>query len=257
MPSIPPDLPLSSTRRVARLGLTLVLVAASTACSGEPFTEPSTCHALELDGTDDWVRVPDHPALDGIAPLTIEAWVRPDGYPGEVQIVSHHDHGLHTGYVLLIFGGGQMQFRYQFAGDNHSFGYTDVAEGQWHHVAATYELGEARLFVDGEERQNGGIGDGVAEDFDGPLAIGRTAAQDGFYFQGLIDEVRISKVARYEGDFIPEHKLQPDSGSVALWRFEGTGQTVKDLAGGHDGTLGATANAASDDPKRVEVPCEH
>ncbi len=47
--------------------------------------------------------MPDDPTLDGIGPITIEAWIYAESYPDEVHILSHHDNDAHTGYVLLIF----------------------------------------------------------------------------------------------------------------------------------------------------------
>jgi len=249
---------------------TLALV--SSACSGERFDAASdagsssggtggggsaTCHGVRFDGVDDWIRVPDAPELDSIAPITVEAWIKPDSYPNEVHIVSHHDHGAQTGWVLLVYQGGQMQFRYQFGGSINSSGYTPVSPGTWHHVAATCDSGVVRLFVDGFQVHQGTIPTGVAEDYVGPLAIGRAAYSDAFHFLGIIDDVRLSNVVRYTGDFTPEHSFSPDGNTVALWDFEGQGQQVRDVTGTHGGTLGAAATKGSDDPTRVEVPCDH
>jgi hypothetical protein len=218
---------------------------------------PATCHGVEFDGTDDWISVPDAAELDAIAPITVEAWIKAASYPSEVQIVSHHDHNAQTGWVLLIFQGSEMQFRYQFGGSINSSGFTPVSAGTWHHVAATCDAGVVRLFVDGAQVHQGNIPTGVAEDYSGPLAIGRAAYTDGFHFLGIIDDVRISNVARYTSDFTPAHSFSPDANTVALWDFEGQGQLVKDATGMHDGTLGADQASASDDPVRVQVPCEH
>lgn len=219
---------------------------------------PAECHALRYDGDDDWVRVPDDSALDGIAPLTVEAWLKADDYPSEVQIVSHHDHAAHTGFVLLIFQSGEMQFRYQFAGQNYSVGFVPVSAGAWHHVAATYDSGTARLFVDGFEKSESNIPNGITDDFSGPLTIGRAAYSKGFYFKGLIDEVRVSKTARYAVDFQPEHSFAPDSETVVYYRFEEeSGQAVLDVMGKRDGWLGLDGVEATDDPVREVVPCTH
>lgn len=230
--------------------------AGGSATGGSGGAAPA-CRGLSFDGVDDLVSVPDQVTLDGLAPLTVEAWVYPESYPGEVQIVSHHDHGAHTGYVLLIFSGSEMQFRYQFDGQNHPSGFTPVVAQQWHHVAATYDSGTVRLFVDGQMKHEGTIAQGVADDCDAPLAIGRAAYEDSFHFHGIIDEVRISRVARYEESFVPaKAPFAPDADTVALYHFdEDGGQVAADATGAHDGSLGATNQAAADDPERVDVPC--
>ena len=44
--------------------------------------------------------------------------------------------------------------------------------------------------------------------------------QNSDQFQGEIDEVRISKTARYTEDFIPSNKeFEPDIDTVGLWHF--------------------------------------
>lgn len=218
---------------------------------------PVACRGLAFDGVKSFVHVPDDAELDGLSALTVEAFVRADSYPAEVQLLSHHDHDLATGYVLLIFEGSEMQLRYQFAGSTNAVGFTAVSAGQWHHVSASYDAGEVLLFVDGKLREQQTTAVGVADDCKSPLTIGRAAYSDSFHFQGVIDEVRLSRVARYKQDFMPAKSLfVPDQDTVALWHFDDPdGQTVKDATGKHDGTLGATSEPADDDPTRVDVPC--
>ena len=58
---------------------------------------------------------------------------------------------------------------------------------------------------------------------------------------GLIDEVRISKVARYDKDFTPAKRFEPDADTLALYHFdEGQGDVLKDSSGnGHHGKITA------------------
>ena len=58
-------------------------------------------------------------------------------------------------------------------------------------------------------------------------------------FMGLIDEVRVSDVARYTAPTTPETRFTPDGDTNALWHFdEGTGSLTEDATGnGWDGTI--------------------
>ena len=58
-------------------------------------------------------------------------------------------------------------------------------------------------------------------------------------FDGTIDEVRISKVARYDKAFTPAPRLEPDVDTLALYHCdEGTGDVLGDASGhGHEGKL--------------------
>ena len=64
-----------------------------------------------------------------------------------------------------------------------------------------------------------------------------------FHFLGVIDEVRISRIARYEDDYTPVTRFETDQHTMALYHFdEGEGDVLHDDSGnGHVGHIvGAT-----------------
>ncbi|MBA7558226.1 hypothetical protein ES705_51021 [subsurface metagenome] len=66
---------------------------------------------------------------------------------------------------------------------------TEIWDGEWHHIAGTYDGSNLRLYVDGSEV---GSGKSVSKTIGysaGDLFIGSYGM--GYYFDGLIDEVRI------------------------------------------------------------------
>ena len=71
------------------------------------------------------------------------------------------------------------------------------------------------------------------------FSIGRSPTISGERFRGVIDEVRISSVARYTGDFTPALRHEPDEHTLALYHFdEGEGDIAIDSSGhGHDGKI--------------------
>ncbi len=72
----------------------------------------------------------------------------------------------------------------------------------------------------------------------------------GFSFVGLIDEVRISKVARYDKDYTPKPRLEADKDTLALYHFdEGTGEVLHDSS--------ATATTARSLERSGYEPMEH
>jgi hypothetical protein len=103
-----------------------------------------------------------------------------------------------------------------------------VEPGAWHHVAAVFDRGQARLYLDGEL-----VGRAEAppekafEANDLPLFVGGNAIWDGtveFAFEGDIDELRISTVARYQGDaFAPVRRFEPDEATALLLHLDGAG----------------------------------
>src|SRR5262245_61746864 len=59
------------------------------------------------------------------------------------------------------------------------------------------------------------------------------------FFCGIIDELRISKVARYTTNFTPQATFKPDGDTLALYHFdEGAGDVLADASGnGHHGKI--------------------
>ena len=62
-----------------------------------------------------------------------------------------------------------------------------------------------------------------------PDAVGENMA---WHFKGKIDEVRISKIARYDRDFTPPLRHAKDADTIALYHFDqGSGDILKDSSG--------------------------
>jgi hypothetical protein len=128
---------------------------------------------------------------------------------------------------------------------------TQLQAGQWYHLAGTYANGSARAFVNGTgsgAANVGTFGRGTA------LDIGGITELPDSFFNGVLDEVRISNVVRYSANFTPPTApFTPDANTLALWHFdEGTGQVASDVsASANHGTLGNDASADSADPAWV------
>jgi glucose/arabinose dehydrogenase len=146
--------------------------------------------ALQFDGVDDRVVVPDAASLDLSPQLTLEAWVRPT---------------LGTGWRTTLAKESGDTVAYSLYSNRSTLvpttevnldGRTRAANGAsavplntWTHLASTYDGTTIRLFVNGT--QVGTLGrTGVMAPSAGPLSIGGNAVH-GEWFQGLIDEVRV------------------------------------------------------------------
>jgi hypothetical protein len=100
------------------------------------------------------------------------------------------------------------------------------------HYACVYDGKLMRAFIDGKLKATKAI------DADPPhpglckLTLGKS-------YIGLMRNVRISKVPRYEKDFTPQDRFQPDNDTLALYHFdEGTGDVLRDSSGNkHDGKI--------------------
>ena len=103
---------------------------------------------------------------------------------------------------------------------------------RWDHVAICYGTQGLSFFVNGQ-RQGEAL----------PLAvrIGESRVQvcpagdkskGDAEFKGDIDEIRVSDIERYDDQFIPAARFEPDDHTLALYHFdEGQGEAAKDSSG--------------------------
>ncbi|ABU59997.1 LamG domain-containing protein [Roseiflexus castenholzii] len=127
------------------------------------------------------------------------------------------------------------------------YGSTNVANGQWRHIAVTRSAssGQMRIFVDGQLDAQGtgptgdiSYRDGRATAYpnsDPFLVFGaekHDAGSEYPSYAGLLDDIRISNGVRYTGVFTrPTAPHAVDGQTVALYRFdEGSGTTIIDSA---------------------------
>lgn len=120
------------------------------------------------------------------------------------------------------------------------------ANAEWHHVAYVLVTGEAILFIDGKvaaraprspDAQPVGAPEANAGTSIGTQRFGNNPTYHTIL--GAIDELRVSKIARYEKDFIPERRFTTDSDTVALYHCdEGRGGELRDSSGNeHHGKI--------------------
>jgi len=207
-----------------------------------------------------FAQVEDQPNLDGMADLTVEAWVKPSALPTEAHIISHHSDGDDQGYVLMLKD-GQLVFRVYsqataYAAPESESGGLQLTLDQWHHIAGVYDGAELWVFVNGLLQARHDTGALQLTDCPDPLRIGGDVA-GGAEFSGIIDEVRISSSARYSANFLaPDQAFTEDSETVALWHFDEGNQRIGDVsANRYDGTLGTGNDIESEDPGRIDEAC--
>ncbi|GIV28724.1 MAG: hypothetical protein KatS3mg027_2538 [Bacteroidia bacterium] len=206
-----------------------------------------------LDGADEFKGIgrltgPDSYELSGMENLTLEAWVRNDVRPTDQSesIVSKQA----WSYDFSLQTSGKLFFTYY--NQNNSWrglsGNGVLATSTWYHVAAQYDGNYRRIFINGElDVENNLSGDTITRS-SGNFDIGGWQ-----YWDGIIDEVRVSKWARssawlkasYESgrnNLITFATEEKGPGPIAYWAFdEGYGTTTSDLANANHGTIyGAT-----------------
>ncbi|MEK7164079.1 MAG: LamG domain-containing protein, partial [Patescibacteria group bacterium] len=174
--------------------------------TGTTVTDGFFGKARSFNGTSDYTSIPDHSSLDVTNALTIETWVKKDS--SSVAVIASKGATSNVEPYALWYsdtGAGNRIALYLSGDDVAANRYCPVTSqyfstGVWHHIAATYNGTVAKIYVDGiEQSTSSGCESSTVPsslyNSTGALNIGRryTGAN---YFDGSIDEVRISNVAR-------------------------------------------------------------
>jgi hypothetical protein len=214
----------------------------------------SAQNALDFDGVDDVVQT-NFAGIQGSSPRSIEAWIKTtvNAVPtaGGIQqtIV---DWGMFSGqgnrFTFNLLWGNAIRLE---VGGNGVSGTIPVNDGEWHHVAVTFDpaaTDQIRLYVDGQLDVAGTTTVPVDTDADVNVQIGKRI-DDANSFTGSIDEVRIWDIALDQGQIqnnMNKELCTPPDNLVAYYIFnqgvanqDNTGETtVFDISGnGYDGTL--------------------
>jgi hypothetical protein len=199
--------------------------------------------------------------------FTVEGWVKRTGDTGRWEtFFSNVNAGYSLASVNVYVDGGNADCGGN-PSDQFAWAYTRVGGGwfiqcsgvsatlnAWHHVAVTRDAANtARIFINGVLR--GTVNGSAAPTTTGVGAfnIGDAGDAGDEYFLGLLDEVRVSSIARYSTTFTPPTTaFVADPNTVALYHLnEGTGQTLLDASGNNrNGVLGTSSSVETADPVR-------
>jgi hypothetical protein len=203
--------------------------------------------ALEFDGEESCVTVPNSATLQLREEFTLEAWVRPEATGEFDPVFFKEDAELNYGYALMAGGveGG------------HPSGY--VVDGTWpapeieataelpvhvwSHLALTFDGAHIRLYVNGEL-----IASGASEELVESHGSLRMGCGDNFgfwdYFEGRIDEPRIYERVLPPGEIAADMAAPletPKSPPVAEYSFDQESETAVDFSGHkNEGAIEAT-----------------
>jgi hypothetical protein len=217
------------------------------------YPEASTCagYAMQFDTFGSFIRIA-RPVQDD---FTLEAWIKMNA-PSLTS--TNAAPGFWEGNGLLYadtpnvvandFGTSILNNHFTFGTGNPDstlIGTSDVATGQWVHVAATRAraLGEKRIYVNGVQEGILTGGNTLPLSSELTLVIGANA-NEGRYFGGVIDEVRIWSVVRTPAEIAASARQRltgSEAGLVRYYRFDQPSQAeiVSDAPSDGGDTQGA------------------
>ena len=147
--------------------------------------------ALSFNGSSSWVTVADAGSLDLSSAMTLEAWVRPTtlGTVWRSVVLKEQPGDL----VYALYANSQASrpvgIVYASGAEQQAAGTAQLPLNAWTHLAASYDGGIVRLFVNGVQVGTHAAS-GPLPNSTGVLRIGGNNVW-GEWFSGLIDEVRV------------------------------------------------------------------
>ncbi len=201
----------------------------------------ATGKALDFDGVNDYVLIPDSPSNgDFSQQITLEAWINPDTYPGD-------------GYSCITTKGGAYYFNLDTTGHLQFYWYglsnpgyhkspNVIPTGRWTHVAATYDGSYVRLYENGVQVYSLAV-TGAGRLTTAALGIGRYPGSAIRHFNGQIDAVRILNRALTATEILEDTGARGQytsrTGTVGWYHLDaGSGTVVSDASGyNNHGTL--------------------
>lgn len=170
----------------------------------------SSGDSLLFNGTSDFITVANHVSLT-LNSMTIEAWIRNDAVSTSQYVIAKWDPPLVMSYALAISteyillqttsDGSNVTL------DNLSTNPDKIIDGQWHHIAATFDdtLNTKTLYIDGDNAiaSNGWAGPIFSGSAD--LLIG-SDTDFTFLYTGTIDEVSIYNTALSAAEILAHAK---------------------------------------------------
>jgi len=184
--------------------------------------------SLLLDGTNDYVESTSDVDLTS-GDFTIDMWIRPDsvtGYHGLWQ--SGTGANIYSAYLIgnkvqLTVNGSTIIFQSS----------TAISTGVWTMLSFEREGNTHRLYINGTLEETGSTPN---RPDDGLFNIGENGFGD---FDGYIDELRVSTVARYTGSSFtePTSAFSPDALTNVLLHFDGANGSTTITNSAFSGTV--------------------
>ena len=159
-------------------------------------------NALELNGSSEFVEVPDDDSLDLEEQVTMICWFNWEGSGDGWQTFFSKGPmgGLNENYALFINTGNRHTHFCTNAGGRNCLNSPNNAfePNQWHHTAATYDGKRKITYLDGKEVQNDPLSGKMVTN-DDYLGIGFRQGSS-HYWKGMLDDMAVFNRALSEGE---------------------------------------------------------
>lgn len=199
-----------------------------------------------------YVSIPDNDVFsfgNGVTdnPFSIEGWVCPNSV-GSLTVFQKFDNSPNREYSLNLVGTGQLQLiLYNTLGTIFIGRKTTLtlSPSKWYHVAATYDGSSAssgiKLYINGVQSDTTDVNSGVYVAMSNTSAVATISAISSA-FSGNISNISIYSDVRTPSEVLTDYQNgfidTANANLISYWPLnEGTGTTVIDSVGAHNGTM--------------------
>lgn len=152
-------------------------------------------------------------------PLTVECWTRLKSHASYNILVANELKSSATHWEIFTMpGSGHFTAYLPGMTPDHVRSTVNLCDDKWHHVAMIIDASRVRLFVDGTQAADQPVKFNDGKSVAGDLAMGSLVARE-IGCSGLVDEVRISNIAR-EIKSVPAAAFEVDDHTLGLWHFD-------------------------------------
>jgi len=202
--------------------------------SGPPEVVPGKFgNALYFDGTN-YLEVMTSESVEIVDQITLEAWIKPEilSLGADNMTILTKDCSY---YMVLRDNGFLATYFYGVEPPGYHLSAGALEAGEWSHIAITFDGSQVTLYINAKVEAEVGVGGEIllsdCANCDDPQSIGigcevrlpERGAPNQRFFQGAIDEVRISNIAR-TADEIKESftnglkmPVEPEDKLAATW----------------------------------------
>ncbi len=166
--------------------------------------------SVKFDGTGDYLDIPGSEDFNfGSGDFTIEFWLNINSN-NVTQAITDPRSSDNDNVPLVWVQGANGVVYYYTGGANKIVGTTQLATGQWYHVALARNGSTTTLYLDGSSE--GSFTDNLTYIQPTTLKIGQRYTGTAFNLDGYLDDFRITKgLARYTANFTPPTAEFPTS----------------------------------------------